>query len=327
MKSPYLTGKAPSTLDVAGWRLVATICYEVYAEWLFQDGVARGGELVVNIANDRAYGPSVMGIGQATGVLALRAAESHLPAVRSSLWGRSAIISSTGEILATSPLETTGILRWDGQPGRPSYPTAVLSDGSMPAPFTCAAPGCIDLPVDAFRCDARAPVAQAVVVSGHSLPPEYLGETPQSLARAIACLKPELVVLDTCYGFSTPLLEALVQEGVQARVVGSRRQVPGAGLRYGEAFFESTESLSRADAIRWGDEALESWTMDGTQLAAALAQVDAWTPEVLRDRLQRVHPNLVNVPLGDSGATALVPVSPERFARPQKQAAVTRGGR
>jgi hypothetical protein len=44
--------------------------------------------------------------------------------------------------------------------------------------------------------------------------------------------------------------------------------------------------------------------------------VEAMSPEALTQHLQRVHPNLVNVRLGDSGATALAPVSPERFRQP-----------
>ncbi|MCK6524382.1 hypothetical protein L6R49_23500 [Myxococcota bacterium] len=197
--------------------------------------------------------------------------------------------------------------------GRPSLPTVVLSDGQMPTPFDCGGTTCAERALDGFVCDAQTPRAEAVVVSGHSLPPLYLGGSAEALASAIACVGPSLVVLDTCYGFSTPLMEALVGAGVQARVVGSRRQVPGEGLRYGPAFLEAKGAAARGDAVRRGDEALESWTVNADELTLTLGLVEAMSPEALTQNLQRVHPNLVNAPLG--GAIVLVPVVAERFRR------------
>jgi hypothetical protein len=144
----------------------------------------------------------------------------------------------------------------------------------------------------------------------------YLGGSADTLAAAIVCVNPALVVLDTCYGFSTPLLQALASAGGRARVVGARRQVPGEGLRYGPAFFEAKDAETRADAVRWGVERTESWVINAEELAIARQEVEAMSPAALTQHLQRVHPNLVNVPLGDRGATALALVSPERFRQP-----------
>ncbi|MEY3211027.1 MAG: hypothetical protein RIT28_1508 [Pseudomonadota bacterium] len=200
--------------------------------------------------------------------------------------------------------------------GRPALTTLVLSDGELPSPFVCDGEGCAERALGGFVCDDQTPTAETVVVSGHSLPPMYLGGDAETLAAAIACVNPALVVLDTCYGFSTPLLQALASAGVRARVVGARRQVPGEGLRYGPAFFEAKDAEARAAAVRWGVERTESWVINAEELAVARQEVEAMSPEALTERLQRVHPNLVNVPLGDSGTTALVLVSPERFRRP-----------
>lgn len=313
LKVTMMPGKAPPLLEISGFSLIPTLCYEVYAGSLFREGAALGGELIVNVANDRAYGPSTVGIRQAIGVLAIRAAETHRPAVRASLWGSAALISSTGELLALSASGKTGVLRWDGLPARPTPQTVVLSDGAMPAPFACNGDACLELNVQTFQCDRVNPRAHTVVVSGHSLPPVYLGVSAERLAESIACLEPELVVLDTCYGFSSPLLKALASRGVHALVVGAHQQLPGKGLHYGPGFFRASDRAARARAVQWRPGTLDRWQVDAQQLDQAQALVEAWEPEQLTANLQRVHPNLVRVPLGEDGATVLAWVAAERF--------------
>ncbi len=312
--STDVAGELPPIFVADGRSVVPTICYEVYARSLFLEGAALGGELLLNVANDRAYGPTELGVRQAIGALALAAAETGRPAVRASLSGRAALISSTGAVLALSEPGTSGFLRWGGEPERRELATALLSDGALPDPFPCEAPGCLRQTTDRLTCEADSPRARAVVVSGHSLPPTYLGLSASALAEGIACFDPDLVVLDTCYGFSSPLLEALLARGVKARIVGARRQVPKLGLRYGPAFFQREDPALRGDAID-SEGGVERWRTDALQLAAALHATDQWSPDQLSARLQRVHPNLVRVPLADSGATALVLVPKERFRR------------
>lgn len=305
-------GRVPPLFLADGLRIVPTICYEVYARALLLQGAALGGELLINVANDRAYGPTELGIRQAIGALALAAAETGRPAARASISGRAALISSTGAVLQQSEPGTSGALVWDGEPARPTYRTVILSDGGLPDPLACEAPDCLRLDAELRACpEAR---ADAVVVSGHSLPPRYLGQSPEALAAAIACFAPRLVVLDTCYGFSAPLLGALLDRGVQARVVGARRQVPKLGLTYGPAFFTADDPEQRSAAIG-ADGGVERWTPDRAQLAAAIEATERWSKDELTAQLQRVHPNLVRAPLADSGATALVLVSKERFQR------------
>lgn len=307
-------GEVPPLFSADGLQIVPTICYEVYARELFLQGVGLGGQLLINVANDRAYGPTELGIRQAIGALALAAAETHRPAVRASISGRAALISSTGAVLAESELGTSGALQWDRRPERRTYRTALLSDGGLPDPFVCEEPDCLRQAPDGRSCPADQPRAAAVVLSGHSLPPRYLGLPAEDMAAAIACFEPDLVVLDTCYGFSTPLLEALLARGVSARIVGARRQVPRLGLTYGPAFFQSDDPDQRGAAMDI-EGGVERWRSDPAQLAAALQATEGWSVDELTERLQRVHPNLVRVPLGDSGATTLVPVPKERFQR------------
>lgn len=124
-------GETPPLLATFGPPVVPTICYEVYERALFVEGAALGGGLLVNVANDGAYGPTALGIRQAIGVLALRAAETHRPAARASLSGQAALISSTGALLAVSAVGTSGLLTAPPRrvpPSRaPARPSALLT--------------------------------------------------------------------------------------------------------------------------------------------------------------------------------------------------------
>lgn len=304
-------GALPATMRWGGYSLILTICYEVYGRALFTEAEPPEGGLLVNIANDRAFGAGELGSRQAIAALALEAAETGLPAVRASLWGTAAIVSSTGQVLATSAPGTTGVLRWPvGEPAEARV--QVLHDASAGAGFPCEAPGCVATPIDAATCqDGR---FDTVVLSGHSLPPTYLGATPERLAQLVTCADPDLLVLDTCLGFSSPLLEALIAAGYDGAIVGSLDQVPGEGLVYGPTFRTAPSVIARAQAVRLRSGApLQRWTADPAALAGARAQVDRWDVEMLKDSLTWVQPNLVRVPLDDSKTTALFLIPPERF--------------
>ncbi|MCK6515747.1 hypothetical protein L6R46_11915, partial [Myxococcota bacterium] len=108
-----VAGTVPPMMRTAAGPVVPTICYEVYERSLFIEGAALGGELLVNVANDGAYGPTALGVRQAIGVLALSAAGTHRPAARASISGQAALISSTGAVLAVSEPGTSGALVWN----------------------------------------------------------------------------------------------------------------------------------------------------------------------------------------------------------------------
>lgn len=315
--STDVVGELPALFTAGSLAIVPTICYEVYSRSLYLDGVQRGGVLLINVANDRAYGPTELGVRQAIGALALAAAETGRPAVRASISGRAAVISSTGAVLALSEPGTTGALRWGAAPARRAYATALLSDGALPDPFVCAEPGCLRLTSSASACPNAS--ARTVVVSGHSLPPRYLDQPADALAASIACLSPELVVLDTCYGFSSPLLDALAARGLDTVVVGALHQVARRGLTYGSAFFQSEDPVTRANAVGADDETVVRWRVDPTELTEAHRATDTWSPDELTARIKRVHPNLVFAPLADSGAKVLMLVPPARFQRDTPQ--------
>ncbi len=175
---------------------------------------------------------------------------------------------------------------------------------------------CTFLDLEADPCGASPAAARTVVVTGHSTPPVYIGGSAARLAAAIACFEPDLVVLDTCYGFSAPLLDALAAEGVAPLVVGSTQKLPPTGLSYGERFYAGGTALARMAEVRARSGArLARWTLAPRALRAAEEQVSRWDRDTLSSRLRRLHPNLVEVDLPDSEETLLVPVAPERFRR------------
>jgi hypothetical protein len=182
-------------------------------------------------------------------------------------------------------------------------------------PTPCPHDRCQEIMLETFSCPLFARSAEAIIFSGHSAPPVYLNHSPDSLARVVACYRPELVVLDTCYGFSSPLLGAISRVRPTALVLGATYKLPPEGLAYGDAFFDSGPAAVRAEAIRTRSGApLERWHADDGALRAALDDVARWDAKKLAAHLQRKLPNLVRVPLPGSNATVLVPVPGWRFA-------------
>lgn len=174
---------------------------------------------------------------------------------------------------------------------------------------------CPNLALEDFDCPPDA-AAEVLIFSGHSLPPLYLHTGPDRLARVAACYRPELIVLDTCYGFSLPLLDALADAVPGALVVGATYKLPPQGLRYDADFFQPGTADARADRLHTrSGKPLTRWRLDADVLRQAHDTLEAWDVDALEARLVRKLPNLVGVDLSGSGVTALAPVGPERFRR------------
>jgi apolipoprotein N-acyltransferase len=93
-------GRVPPLLTAATTRVVVVICYEVFSRGLVQRGKQSGGELLAVLVSDRPLAGSRIAMEQSLGVVRLRAVEFHLPAVRASLGGLSALIAPDGRVLA-----------------------------------------------------------------------------------------------------------------------------------------------------------------------------------------------------------------------------------
>jgi hypothetical protein len=179
----------------------------------------------------------------------------------------------------------------------------------------CPEGRCAYLDLEDFECpEEPPPPAEVLIVGGHSVPPEYLRAPSEAVVRVVHCLRPRLLVLDTCYGFSSPLLDALAPSQPPMLVIGATYKLPPQGLVYDDAFYTALSPEERARHLRTrSGAALESWWTDAEALRAALDDVAGWDVPRLTANLQRKHPNLVRVPLRGGEATLLVPVPPARF--------------
>lgn len=123
-----------------------------------------------------------------------------------------------------------------GDGGIPFADVTVLHDHSgLPAP---RCPGCELLPIDVRRAAGRPPPRMIVVV-GHSVHGSYLNMSVPAFARKIAALnqRPELLVLDTCFGASADLLAELLRNGVTpGTTLAWPGLVAGEGFAYGALF-------------------------------------------------------------------------------------------
>nr|WP_242543958.1 hypothetical protein [Corallococcus sp. NCSPR001] len=108
--SSLVPGDAPATLGPDARQGIALICYEVFSRSLVLEGKRAGGRFIAVLASDRALRDSPVAMRQILGALVLRSAESGLPAVRASLWGSAALISSQGHILGQTRPGTSEVL-------------------------------------------------------------------------------------------------------------------------------------------------------------------------------------------------------------------------
>ncbi|MBC7544643.1 MAG: hypothetical protein H7338_18125 [Candidatus Sericytochromatia bacterium] len=161
--------------------------------------------------------------------------------------------------------------------------------------------------------------AKTVVLGGHSIPPVYVGQPAAVVAKAIASFKPDVVVLETCYGASTPILRALADTGLRAWVVAAPYQLPVRDLHYTPAFFTAADVRTRVMAVDTVPPyPMLRWRLDPVVLTAIESQVAAMGPDELTQRLKRVMPALVRMPLPtilSPKGLILIPVASERFKR------------
>jgi hypothetical protein len=132
----------------------------------------------------------------------------------------------------------------------------------------CPEATCDYVEVSRFQCPENQGPVEALIISGHSVPPVYLGTTPEVLASAVRCFAPKLIVLDTCYGFSSPLLDALVSLHMPLWVVGATFKLPPSGLFYDDTFYANASIQERRHRVRTrSGAALEEWWIEPKQLS------------------------------------------------------------
>lgn len=304
----FVPGRARPLLEVAGRKVVPLVCGELFTRELVAEGKAAGGQVLAILASDRYHAGLELVHRQVMAHVRLRAVEYDMPVVYASRHGRAAFVAADGEVLGTSAHDApSGVLVFDGERARdvvqevtPSV-AVIYSRGSLHLRPDCPPGRCDYHAIEDFTCD-RARAVRTVIVAGHAAPPQYLGTEPQSIALAIACFAPELVVIDTCYGASTPLLSALAERG-DFLVVASPRLVPGRGFRYGARFFDDAAPDVRAAAVTSVTPLFIGWP-DGDALARAEAEVMASDGDTLRPRVRSWNPTLVAVEMAEGEVVA-----------------------
>lgn len=326
-KTPYRPGTGPAVLEVGDRTIIPLICGEGLSRGLLAEGVAAGGELWAILASDRWFA-SERALQQFLAIQVLRSVEFGVPSIRASFDGRASFVGADGRVLARSGLERNGILMWDRErgprefdfrgrellagppPTNPPPDVAVLYSEQAPhLRARCPEDRCTYYPLEGFECGETR--AAAVIVGGHGRPPEYLARPAPEVAAAIRCFEPELVVIDTCFGASSELLQALGD--LDAVIVASTSLLPSSGFTYGPDFFAATDPAARADAVHtFPATSLLRWRNDPGELAELLARVETMSADDLGAHLARRAPPTVKVEL-PGGGPVLVPIAWERL--------------
>lgn len=323
----YAPGTAPPVVSAAGRRVLGLICVEASDRALVAEGVRAGADLMAICADERALHGARAGAEQMLAVAVMRAVEFRLPVVRAAIEGPAALIGPDGRVLAVTAQGRHGILTARGDVAFGPVPYDPPAAGQAGAPleaaviYSQATPTMLAaLPGDRARHFAVEGFvnpgvrARTVVLAGHSLPPTYLDQPAEHVAEAIASFAPELVVLDTCYGASTPILEALVKAGARAVVVAPPYRIPRDGFAYAPNFFSERDPARRAALVRTEPAfPLLRWRPDGAALATLGRELGGLDARALRARLHRVSPPLVKSVLPATGAVVLTPVAAARF--------------
>lgn len=327
--TPAIAGRAGPMLAAGGRRYASLVCLEALDRHLARVGRQAGAEMLVVSASDRVLAGSRLGMEQVLATAVMRAVETGLPVVRASIAGSGAFILPNGQVVARTEPGQDGVLTARGEVpsfGRPfslkpgqtpaTVEAAVIYSNATPDLQAALPIGrCAYFPIETFHNPGVR--AKTVVVGGHSLPPNYLDRPADEVARAIASFEPELVVLDTCYGASSPILRALATAGSKARVVAPAFRIPQDGFVYGPAFLDTPDPARRASLVRTEPVyPLLDWQITPAALNRLDRQVAGWNAAELRARLKRAQPPLVRAELPDlagPAARVLVPVPVERF--------------
>lgn len=333
----YLPGRLSPQLRIGERAVGALICGELLDRALVRRAVDEGARVLLVPARDQMM-VSDRALRHLLAMQVLRSVEFGVASVRAAIGGRAAFIASDGRLLARSARGRNGFLMWDrargaravdffgepmgdgaatepGAPARPAPPgtapdVVVLYSADAPRfRARCPEGRCRYVPLQAFTC--RGEATSTVIVSGHGRPPRYLSHPAEALAAAVRCHRPDLVVIDTCYGASAPLFAAL--SDLPALIVGATSLVPPAGLRYGPAFFGDGPPAERAAAVTLPHGALTRWRAAPDDLARAEAALAGMADSDLAARVVRRSPMQARMPL--PGGDVLLPVGPARAER------------
>ncbi|MCC6622855.1 MAG: apolipoprotein N-acyltransferase [Deltaproteobacteria bacterium] len=108
----FTPGEAPCRFDAAGTRVACGICYETMFQDETREAAQDDARLLVNLTIDTWFGRTVAPRMHLM-AHASRAVELGLPLVRAALTGITAVVSPTGEVVASLPMDEPGVLAAD----------------------------------------------------------------------------------------------------------------------------------------------------------------------------------------------------------------------
>lgn len=92
--------------------------------------------------------------------------------------------------------------------------------------------------------------SKTVILSGHGEAPVYVGLNVKEISKIISSFEPELIVLNTCFGASSPILEELAKKNDGSLVVAPPYRIYSPGYIFWNDFFnEKLNVYERAKNI------------------------------------------------------------------------------
>ena len=144
--------------------------------------------------------------------------------------------------------------------------------------------------------------AKIVIVSGHGAPPVYAGHSANEVELAVSKFKPELIVMNSCFGASSPILESLSNKNTGALIVAPPFPIYLPGYKYLDNFFNEKLSLNERarNVITVPYYPQLIWKINKTELTKAKSKVLKMSKSELKQNYRRRVPPLIRVKINEN---------------------------
>ncbi|MFN8577175.1 MAG: hypothetical protein U0354_09990 [Candidatus Sericytochromatia bacterium] len=175
---------------------------------------------------------------------------------------------------------------------------------------------CLYIPLENFKNTQLR--AKTIILAGHGKPPLYANHSIEYVSKAIASFKPELIVMNSCYGSSDILLKGLIKVGLKSMVVAPPFPIYLPGFNYENDFLNPELSVEeRAKAVKVEPYyPILKWHLNEKELNESIKKVRNMSKSELKKNLRTINPPLVKVKLSsklEPNSDLLVMVPPEKL--------------
>lgn len=164
--------------------------------------------------------------------------------------------------------------------------------------------------------------AKIVIVSGHGEPPVYAGHSANEVELAVSKFKPELIVMNSCFGASNPILESLANKNAGALIVAPPYPIYLPGYKYLDNFFNDKLTLNERarNVITVPYYPQLIWKINKDELKRAKSKVLKMSKKELKQNYRRRVPPLVRVRINenDNNSEILVLLTKEEVEKIKK---------